>query len=167
VTARLDFPLRLAPDPGAEIADDGWQEPEAVPAADIPEVATPGPLVAIEGDRMEWHDDMRAAIMHALAVARHQSQVMRARDGGIVHGLMAGQPPSVQQQCDYAKSRAWVPPGHDGGITETAGVIYHALIGRPAVAFFGACSAIFARPLRLGIATIILGVITVIMLVTF
>ena len=160
----LTFPLNVA-DP---VADDGWQDAGAEIAGepDGPDVAT-GPLVALEGGQMAWHDQTRAALAHAYRIARLRSSELQRREGGMVRGLLDAQPGSVQDQRDYAKSRAWVPAGHDGGIAEWCGVIYHALIGRPAVAFFNACSAIFARPLRLALAVLILGVVTVIMLTAF
>ena len=162
MTARLDFPLRLAGEADADVTDDAPLEPE--PAIELAGPATAGPLVAIDGDRMTWRDDMAATVRHALAVARHQLQAMRERDGGIVHGLMNGQPPSVRQQCDYAANRAWLAPGTDGGTLEGMGVIYHALAGKPGVAIGDAISAVHARPVRWCIATVLAAAAAVILL---
>lgn len=141
----LLFPLRT-------VTDDDEQEIPAPSAAAGPPAdgAEPlpaqAPLVLLEGGRMGWRDQCVAAVAHSLRVARHRSRELAEREGGLARSALAGKSPSVAEQNDYARSRAWVPPGHDGGILEGMGVIYHALAGRPGVACAQAWGWLWSRP---------------------
>jgi hypothetical protein len=156
--ARGDLGVLLRMARGAEEPDTEEQDGTEPPAAAEPG----GQLIALQGGQMAWQEQARAAVQHGFRVAWLRARELQRREGGLVNGLMNAKPASVQEQCDYAKSRAWVPPGHDGGIAEKAGVIYHALIGRPGVAAGNAWSAVFARPLRLALALLIILVIILI-----
>jgi len=94
----------------------------------------------------------RAALAHAFRAARHRARALAERDGSLPAGLVNGKPPSLAEQHEYAKARHWVPAGHDGGLLEGMGVVYHAVVGRPGVAAFNAAAAIVSRPLRFVIA---------------
>jgi hypothetical protein len=162
----MSTPLRLPLSIGHWGADDDEQEnTDRLPAVE----ATPpaedenpgGKLVMLQGGQMGAGDQAREAVAHAYRVALLRFREARKREGGLIHGLMIARPPSVQEQCDYAASRAWVPPGHDGGIAEMAGAVYHLLIGRPGVAFFNLGSAIFSRPLRLLLTLLILSMLSI------
>jgi len=142
------FPLRT-------IDDDDEREHDIQPAAaGVAAAAAPAPaaLVLLEGGQMGWRNQCVAAVAHSIRLARHRSRELAEREGGMVSGLLSSPPPSVADQNAYAKSRAWVPPGQDGGLAEGMGVIYHALVGRPGVAVGNAFSATHARPLRWCIA---------------
>src|SRR5580693_5844285 len=127
-----------------EPADATEAEPQRVPAALVRPVAS-----------MAWRDQVRAAAGHSWRTARYRSKALSEREGGMVHGLLSAQPPSVRDQCEYAKSRAWVPPGHEGGMADRAGMIYHLLIGRPGVALGNTISGLCARPFRFAVALVI------------
>ena len=146
--------------------DDGDLEPQEAPvpvpvSAQVAEIST-GPLVTLQGGQMAWHEDARAAISHGFAVARLRARTLSKREGGVVNGLLNAKPPSVAEQCQYAQSRAWVPPGHDGGFAEKAGVIYHVLIGRPGVALGDLIAGITSRPLRFALAVLTILVIVLV-----
>ena len=130
-------------------------EPETAPDPE------PAVLPVLRGTQVSLGDQAKAAAAVALASARRHVAEMSRREGGVVNGLLNAKPPSVQEQCDYAKSRAWVPAAHDGGIAETLGVAYHALIGRPGVALGNLIAGISARPLRFLIAAFLVAVIAV------
>lgn len=152
MTSLLDgFPLNAQDGRDeAQIAD-----PEPVAPASIPESAaepSPAPLVVLEGNRMSERDQMFATLTHAFRVARRNYLKVAERDGSIIHGLMRGQPPSVHDEHEYAKGRAWVPPSHDGGTLEGMGDIYHWVIARPGVAYGNSVSAIAHKPFRACIA---------------
>jgi hypothetical protein len=76
-----------------------------------------------------------------------------------------GKPESLSEHRAYMKSRAWVPPGMDGGAEKAmtgAGLFYHLLIGRPLLAVANTVAAAAVRPLRLLALTVL--VITLIVL---
>lgn len=97
---------------------------------------------------MGLREQIQTSVVHAFRLARRRSRDLAAREGGMVAGLLSAKPPSIREQDEYAKSRNWVPPGHDGGTLEGMGVIYHALAGRPGVAIHDALSAMWSRPFR-------------------
>lgn len=135
-----------APEPDGEpgAAEEPVTAPETAPAPGVAQVAT-----------MTWQDQSRAVAGHTWRTARRRAAALSEREGGMVHGLLSAQPPSVRDQCEYAKSRAWVPSGHEGGMADRAGMIYHLLIGRPGVALGNTISALCARPFRFAIALVI------------
>lgn len=89
-----------------------------------------------------------AVIPHAFRTARRRAEALAEREGGWVNGLLAGKPPSVAEQREYLRVRAWLPPGHEGGIADRAGVVYHRVVGIPGVALGNWVSATCARPFR-------------------
>lgn len=89
-----------------------------------------------------------AVIPHAFRVASRRAKALAEREGGWVNGLLAGKPPSVAEQREYLRTRAWLPPGHEGGIADRAGAVYHRVIGIPGVALGNWISATCARPFR-------------------
>jgi hypothetical protein len=136
------LPLRLVP------RDPGNEEDAETPAAPVPAPVPETAALSMSGSRVSVRDQASAAVMHGFRTAWRRARDLARREGGLVNGLLAGKPSSVLEQCEYARSRAWVPPGHDGGLAERLGVIYHALIGRPGVAAGNLISAVTARPLR-------------------
>jgi len=147
MTSLLNFRVRTEPEP--EATPDDVRVPEAAPAAPAP---APAPLVLLEGDRMTRQDSLITALAHAFRLARRRSRDLAEREGGMVSGLASGHIPSVREQHEYATARNWVPPGHDGGVLEGMGVVFHWVIGRPWVALANAQGAIASRPLRWSIA---------------
>jgi hypothetical protein len=93
-------------------------------------------------------DQSWAAVRHAFRMARRRGSDLAAREGGWVNSLLAGKPPSVNDQRDYLNQRRWLPPGHEGGIADRAGEGYHVAIGVPGVALGDWVSATCARPFR-------------------
>lgn len=140
-------PEQTAPAPQAE------PEPEDPPAGVV--------AVTLHGDRMPIRSQAGAAAGHAFRAARLRARDMARRPGGPVNALLEGKPPSVAEQGDYARSRAWVPPGHQGGLADRLGVIYHLLIGRPGVALGNSVSAVASRPLRFGLFLLTVLIVTV------
>jgi hypothetical protein len=121
-----------------------------------------GPVATLSGGQVTLLDQAGAAISHALRSARLRIGEMSEQDGGMIHGIVHGQPPSLKDQTRYLRGRGWVPPGHDGGWSERLGVLYHLLIGVPGVAAGNAFSALCARPLRLLSALLLLLLIVII-----
>jgi hypothetical protein len=121
-------------------------QPEAVPAPQE------------EGD-MGTLEQCVAIVRHAFRVARRRSKDLAEKEGGWVNGLLAAKPPSVNEQREYLRNRAWLPPGHEDGIADQAGRWYHRLVGVPGVAVGNAISATFARPFRLIAALTVLAAV--------
>jgi len=137
---QLPLPLRVAHRP-----DD---ESPATPAEPATPATEPRPLVRLSGGQLSLKEQSAAAFAHAFRMAAARLRDLARREGGPVNALIEGKPPSLREECDYATSRAWVPPGHNGGVFEWLGVIHHLLIGRPGVAFGNSISAICHKPLR-------------------
>jgi hypothetical protein len=73
-------------------------------------------------------------------------------------GPYHAQPESLADHAAYRRSRAWVPPGHEGKIIGPAGAGYHRVATAGMAA--GYCLAwIFARPARLLIVCAVLGTV--------
>jgi len=117
------------------------------PPDDAP-VPVPAPEAAQEAPAVP-EPQAPAVIPHAFRTASRRAKDLAGREGGCVNGLLAGKPPSVNEQCDYLAQRRWLPPGHEGGIADKAGCWYHRLIGIPGVAFGNWISVTAARPFRL------------------
>ena len=134
-------------EPGTE----GDTEETAANAQEAPAPDAPAPvrnLIAIDGDRMGFGDQAKAAASHAWRIAKRHAKDAREREGSVVAGLARAKLPSIEEQCEYARSRAWVPPGHEDGIAAAMGVVFHALVGRPGVAAANLAGALCARPFR-------------------
>ena len=142
--------------------DDGGVPEAEAPAAAPRDTAAGGALVTLSGGQMALPDQAKAAFAHAWRVALRRTKDLSEREGGIVHGLINAKPPSVGEQHAYSASRAWVPPGHDNGIAEKAGVLYHLLIGRPGVALGNTISALAARPLRFFLAMLVIAILIIV-----
>jgi hypothetical protein len=133
-----------------------WQnaEPpdtEDVPAPELEPETRQGAtvhLMPIQGAQTSWLEQSNYAILHSLRMAWKRTQDFSRREGNVIHGLLRAKPESLAEHSAYVSSRAWVPPAHEGGIAERAGVAYGRTIAPPAIALFNAGSAIAARPLR-------------------
>jgi hypothetical protein len=108
----------------------------------------PGPLVPVQGGQMGLREQWQTTVVHLFRVARRRARDLAEREGGLVASLLAARPPSVREQAEYARARNWTPPGHDGGVFEGMGVIYHWLVAVPGVAYHNARSATASRPFR-------------------
>jgi hypothetical protein len=121
-------------------------------------------LVKLGGGRMNAAEQILVIARHALRVARRRARDLADREGGWINGLLAGKPPSVREQAEYLEQRKWLPPGHEGGVADRAGAIYHRFIGLPGVAAGNAISATCARPFRfLWAAVIITGAVVLVL----
>lgn len=70
----------------------------------------------------------------------------------LLYVMWHGKPESMAEHRAYMKSRAWVPPGMDGGAEKAvigAGLFYHLVIARPLKAAAKTVDAAADRPLRL------------------
>jgi hypothetical protein len=77
-----------------------------------------------------------------------------------------GKPESMAEHRAYMKSRAWVPPGMDGGAEKAvtgAGLFYHLIIARPLLAAANTVAAAAVRPLRLLCLTVLAVVLIVLL----
>jgi hypothetical protein len=73
-------------------------------------------------------------------------------------GPYHAQPESLAAHAAYRRSRAWVPPGHDGRILGPLGGAYHRAATAGMAAGYG-LAWIFARPARLLIFLAVLGTV--------
>jgi hypothetical protein len=139
------LPLSLRTDPGAQ-ADD----PDVAELDDEPE-PTRLPTLAT-GGQMSWRQQSTTAVFVGIRAGLLRVREMRNTPGGMIHGLMAAAPPSVDEECAEARNRAWVPAGSEDGIAEGMGVVFHVIVGRPGVAVGDTISAIAHKPLRFVLA---------------
>jgi hypothetical protein len=96
---------------------------------------------------MNWARQGYDAI--SLALGQGRARFRHYRDGnGVIAGLRAEKPPSLDEQTAYRESRAWVPTGHEGGVADRAGVFYLETIGTVGPAIGNTISCLTARPLR-------------------
>jgi hypothetical protein len=138
--------LRRAPEPAP-----GPETPQAARADSDPASVTavqPAAPAPVEAAQMSTLLHCRLLLAHHFRVARRKIKDTAERDGGWVNGLLAAKPPSVNEQCEYVRTRGWLPPGHEGGIADVAGVGYHRAIGYEGVGFGNAVSGLAARPFR-------------------
>lgn len=120
-------------------------EPALDDTTDIPAV-TALPVPAAAG-HVTYGRQAVEALRFAVRVGRRRWREEQARDGKFIH-RMKTEPRSIQDVCDYADSRAWVPPGHDRGIAEKTGRAYFLLIGVPRVTYHRVRIWEYERPLR-------------------
>lgn len=132
--------------------DDGYDIPAIDDTAELPviapeddDTATLRPVVLADR-RVSYGRQSAAALQHAWRVYRRRVRDEHERDGSWLHQRKTEQH-SYQAVTDYAASRAWVPPGHDGGISEKLGVLYFVL-GRLKTAYHVAQLYKAARPAR-------------------
>ena len=148
-------------------------EPE-VPAPDTPLAAHPetaaqpaAPVAVKEAAAMPVLAQRAAVARHAFTMARKRGAEMSRREGGWVNAVLSAHPPSVHEQREYLRTRAWLPPGHEGGVADKAGAWYQRLVGIPGVAFGNWISATAARPFRFAwTAVIFAALIALIWLIT-
>ena len=93
-----------------------------------------------------------------VAVRRGRTAVLEAvrelwlHPDRLLYVMWHGKPESMAEHRAYMKSRAWVPPGMDGGAEKAvsiAGIAYHLIIARPLKAAAKTVDAAADRPLRL------------------
>jgi hypothetical protein len=99
--------------------------------------------------------------MRAWLTARHWGAAWSKAAGRAItnpRGPYHAQPESLAGHAAYRRSRAWVPPGHEGKILGPCGAAYH----RAATAGMAAgysLAWVFARPARLLIFCAVLGTV--------
>lgn len=125
------------PEQVPERAEDDTRDFPAIPAADPPR----------PGAHVTYGRQVTEAFSFAVREGKRRWREEQRRDGKFIH-RMKTEPRSIQDVCDYADSRAWVPPGHDGGIAEKSGVAYFAIIGKPMVTYHRVRMWEYERPLR-------------------
>lgn len=102
-----------------------------------------------------------AAVLRAWLTARHWAAMWWEPAERFItnpRGPYHAQPESLADHAAYRRSRAWVPPGHEGKILGPCGAAYH----RAATAGMAAgysLAWIFARPARLLIFLAVLGTV--------
>lgn len=118
----------------------------------LPAPAQPAsPVLGIRlqgGKQVSLGEQAQVAGRIALREAWRRFNELRRRKGGLLHSLFNERPPTLQEECEYAQSRAWVPSGHEGGFAEAHGILFHWAIGRPMVAAGNLISGIGHKPLR-------------------
>ena len=122
---------------GRHSAAPGTSSATSVPPGTVPASAALVPL--------------SAASRVGAALARHAADLWLHPDR-LLYVMWHGKPESMAEHRAYMKSRAWVPPGMDGGAEKAvtgAGLFYHLLIGRPLLAVANTVGGAAVRPLRL------------------
>ena len=159
--------LRLRSAPG-EAPEPEVPAPETPLAAHTETAAQPAAPVAVkEAAAMPVLAQCAAVARHAFTMARKRGAEMSRREGGWVNAVLSAHPPSVHEQREYLRTRAWLPPGHEGGVADKAGAWYQRLVGIPGVAFGNWISATAARPFRFAwTAVIFAALIALIWLIT-
>jgi hypothetical protein len=74
-------------------------------------------------------------------------------------GPYHAQPESLADHDAYRRSRAWIPPGHEGKILGPAGDAYHRSFAKFGIATGYAWAWVWARPMRLLITAAVLGTV--------
>jgi len=130
-------------------------DPEPEPDEHAPE---PGPdeirqgatvrLLPLQGAQMSWLEQVNAAALHALRVALLKARETARHPRGMIHDLLNAKPPSVAEHLEYGRRRAWVPPGHEGGIADQAGFAWNHTGAVVGVAIGNWISATAHRPYR-------------------
>lgn len=167
--AQLQRFMRRDEDYVVPAIDDTAELPAIAPEDD--DTATLRPVVMAD-PRMSYGRQSAEALRHAWQASRRRAREEHEREGSWLHRI-ATEPVTlkgtyvyghqddpapageIHGTCDYAQARGWVPPGHDGGIAEKAGVLYFALIGRPKVAYHRVQIWKAERPLRWAIWNVI------------
>jgi hypothetical protein len=72
-------------------------------------------------------------------------------------GPYHAQPESLAAHDAYRRSRAWVPPGHEGRVLGPLGGFYHHTFARFGLATGYLWAWLWARPLRLFLAVVVIG----------
>lgn len=93
-----------------------------------------GAKPAAAGRELTRAEQAKATAGHAARTGLRRFHAARKHPGGLIHWACNFQGRSVQGQADYASGRTWVPPGHEHGLTEDAGLLYHTWVGVPATA---------------------------------
>lgn len=101
---------------------DGWETvpepgPEMDDTAELPVIRTAVPVSNAS--------QAAEAIRHAWRASRRRARDEHDREGSWIHQRRVEQH-SVEELCDYAQARPWVPLGHAGGAAEKIGVLYYA-----------------------------------------
>jgi hypothetical protein len=137
-----------APEP-APVLDGSPPRAEAAPEGEVPRIG-----MRLSGDHMgAWQRAWQTA-RHLFQVGRRRYQDARATEGGMVGSALRWHGPSIEDQSAYARSRAWTPPGHAGGLVEAMGVIFHTAIGRPAAAIGNAIKWLGCWPLHFTVTAV-------------
>lgn len=72
-------------------------------------------------------------------------------------GPYHAQPESLAAHDEYRRSRAWVPDGHEGRFLGPLGGFYHHTLGRAGMASGYLWAWLWARPLRIFLAAVVVG----------
>jgi hypothetical protein len=119
---RLHQQLRLIP----HVPDDIPEEDQEMP---VPQSAPQAALAPLPGGQVSARDQVAAAVGHGFRQAWRQYRAMARRDGGLIKGLRAAKPPSIDEHFEYGTSRVWVPSGHQGGSADRLGVFHNRTVG--------------------------------------
>lgn len=114
---------------------------------------------------MPRHVQAGAAIQQAIRVAQFRIRQARDRDGSLPAALYKGQAPSLEQHHGYVRSKAWVPPGHEGGVADRFGTLFGNTAGAAGVAAGNVISGVSHKPFRATVAFLAVYVLAVICLV--
>jgi len=101
----------------------------------------------------------RARITVAHWAARWWQSVLAAAANP--RGPYHAQPESLAAHDEYRRSRAWVPPGHEGRFLGPAGGAYHHTLARFGLASGYWWAWTWARPMRLVLTAAVLGAVLV------
>jgi len=139
-------------------------EPHAPAAAQEP--ARP-PRLALAAPPTGHAHHMLSSAQDFIAGLRRQVRSRRDAPGGLGAFLDHGHAPTNAEQREYARLRAWVTPGDEGGWVEQVGIAYYATLGKVIPALCNAIGWTFARQLRAAIAGAIAYVLALAVVFTF
>lgn len=114
--------------------------------------AAPAPVTAGAVMPMRRAERAGAVTRRAGSAVAEAARELWLHPDRLLYVMWHGKPESMAEHRAYMKSRAWVPPGMDGGAEKAvtgAGLFYHLLIARPLLAAANTVAAAAVRPLRL------------------
>jgi len=156
--ARTDARIDGAGDARADGAGDGAVAPVLTLAPDAlatpPAQPAPGnlPVVVLAAPR-PLHARLWLILRHWATRWWQSAAKAVANPRGPYHA----HPESLADHDAYRRSRAWVPPGHEGKILGPAGAAYHHSAARFGLVTGYGWAWLWARPLRITIAAVVLG----------
>ena len=99
---------------------------------------------------MSTREQAGAAIRYAFRQARGHWR--DSRRGGILKWFEDWKPASITEQFTYRDGRGWVPPGHENGLSDQAGVAYHTYVAIPVKYALNFAEWVIERPFRFAVA---------------
>jgi hypothetical protein len=149
---RIDARIDGGADGGADGTGDGADAPVLTLTMDRPPAGRNLP-VPVLAPRRSLAGRCRLILAHWATRWWQAAAKAVANPRGPYHA----QPESLAAHDAYRRSRAWVPPGHEGRFLGPAGAGYHLTFATFGMATGYGWAWLWARPLRITIAAVVLG----------